>query len=165
MEREIELVKVDDNKIFNIKSDKELAISMYQSEYSQYKDKSFHLDRYCFDSRPEKRFFIDMLMSGKIKEIYFTGMLTHGQSDFFIQYIDPETHTVRSYYPDFLMKTSDDVWEIIEVKGDNKIDDEVVQAKKLYATEMARANNMKYEMIKSSDIDSGKYKDEYNWVQ
>ena len=165
MEREIELVKVDDNKIFNIKSDKELAISMYQSEYSQYKDKSFHLDRYCFDSRPEKRLFIDMLMSGKIKEIYFTGMLTHGQSDFFIQYIDPETHTVRSYYPDFLMKTSDDVWEIIEVKGDNKIDDEVVQAKKLYATEMARANNMKYEMIKSSDIDSGKYKDEYNWVQ
>ena len=165
MEREIELVKVDDNKIFNIKSDKELAISMYQSEYSQYKDKSFHLDRYCFDSRPEKRFFIDMLMSGKIKEIYFTVMLTHGQSDFFIQYIDPETHTVRSYYPDFLMKTSDDVWEIIEVKGDNKIDDEVVQAKKLYATEMARANNMKYEMIKSSDIDSGKYKDEYNWVQ
>ena len=66
MEREIELVKVDDNKIFNIKSDKELAISMYQSEYSQYKDKSFHLDRYCFDSRPEKRFFIDMLMSGTL---------------------------------------------------------------------------------------------------
>lgn len=164
-EKEIELVKVDDNKIFNIKSDKELEISMYQSEYSQYKDKSFHLDIYCFDSRPEKKFFIDMLMSGKVKEIYFTGMLTHGQSDFFIQYIDPETHTVRSYYPDFLMKTSDDVWEIIEVKGDNKIDDEVVQAKKLYATEMARANNMKYEMIKSSDIDSGKYKDEYNWVQ
>lgn len=164
-EREIELVKVDENKIFNIKSDKELAVSMYQSEYSEYKDKSFHLDRYCFDSKPEKKFFIDMLMSGQIKEIYFTGMLTHGQSDFFIQYIDPETHTVRSYYPDFLMKTSDDVWEIIEVKGDNKIDDEVVQAKKLYATEMAIASNMKYEMIKSSDINSGKYKSEYRLFQ
>ena len=163
-EREIELVKVDENKVFNIKSDEELAVSMYQREYSEYKDKSFHLDRYCFDSKPEKRFFIDMLMSGKIKEIYFTGMLTHGQSDFFIQYIDPESHTVRSYYPDFLMKTSDDVWEIIEVKGDNKIDDEVVQAKKLYATEMAVASNMKYEMIKSSDINSEKYKSDYDWV-
>lgn len=28
-------------------------------------------------------------------------MLTHGQSDFYIQYIDPETNALRSYYPDF----------------------------------------------------------------
>ena len=103
-----------------------------------------------------------MLMSGKIKEIYFTGMLTHGQSDFCIQYIDPETHTVRSYYHDFLMKTDDDVWEIIEIKGDNKIDDSVVNAKKIYATEVAIASNMKYEMIKSSDINSGRYIKEYS---
>lgn len=161
----MELVKVDSDRVFNIRSDKELAVSMYQTEYSEYKDKSFHLDTYCFDSRPEKSFFIDMLMSGKIKEIYFTGMLTHGQSDFYIQYIDPETHTVRSYYPDFLMKTDDDVWEIIEIKGDNKIDDSVVNAKKLYATEMAIASNMKYEMIKSSDINSGRYIQEYSLFQ
>lgn len=164
-EKEIELVKVDSDKIFNIRSAKELAVSMYQTEYSEYKDKSFHLDTYCFDSRPEKDFFIDMLMSGKIKEIYFTGMLTHGQSDFYIQYIDPETHTVRSYYPDFLMKTDENVWEIIEIKGDNKIDDSVVNAKKLYATEMAIASNMKYEMIKSSDINSGRYIQEYSLFQ
>lgn len=164
-EKEIELVKVDSDKVFTIRSDKELAVSMYQPEYSEYKNKSFHLDTYCFDSRPEKSFFIDMLMSGKIKEIYFTGMLTHGQSEFYIQYIDPETHTVRSYYPDFLMKTDDDIWEIIEIKGDNKIDDSVVNAKKLYATEMAIASNMKYEMIKSSDINSGRYIQEYSLFQ
>jgi hypothetical protein len=164
-DREIELVKVCDDKVFNIRSERELAVSMYQTEYNDYKDKSFHLDTYCFDSKPEKKFFIDMLMSGRIKEVYFTGMLTHGQSEFYIQYIDPETHTVRSYYPDFLIKRDDDIWEIIEVKGDNKMDDEVVKAKKLYATEMAMASNMKYDMIKSSDIKDGRYKLDYAWMQ
>ncbi|WP_278682642.1 TnsA endonuclease N-terminal domain-containing protein [Paraclostridium bifermentans] len=161
-EKEIELVKVDSDKVFNIRSEKELAVSMYQTEYSNYRDKSFHLDTYCFDSGSEKRFFIDMLMDGTIKEIYFTGMLIHGQSDFYIQYLDPETRTVRSYYPDFLMKTDDNMWEIIEIKGDNKIDDKVVNAKKLYATELATASNMKYEIIKSSQIDNGTYRQGYS---
>lgn len=57
-------------------------------------------------------------------------MLTHGQSDFFVQYIDPESHTIRSYYPDFLVQKEDGTYAIIEVKGDNKIDDPIVLAKK-----------------------------------
>ena len=39
-----------------------------------------------------------------MKKIYFTGMLTHGQSDFFIRYIDPDSRTVRSYHPDFIFQ-------------------------------------------------------------
>ena len=42
-----------------------------------------------------------------MKEIYFTGMLTHGQSDFFIRYIDPDSRTVRSYNPDFIFQSEE----------------------------------------------------------
>ena len=33
--------------------------------------------------------------------VYLTGMLPHGQTDFCIDYIAPDTHGVRSYYQDF----------------------------------------------------------------
>ena len=46
---------------------------------------SFHLDTYCFDSSSENWLFSDLLRQQRVKKIYFTGMLTHGQSDFFIQ--------------------------------------------------------------------------------
>ena len=64
-------------------------------------------------------------------------MLTHGQSEFFIQYIDPDSRMVRSYYPDFLFEKDDGTYVIVEVKGDNMIDDPVFQAKKAYAEQMA----------------------------
>jgi hypothetical protein len=44
-------------------------------------------------------------------------MLTHGQSDFFVSYIDPEFHALRSYYPDFLIEKEDGRYVIVEVKG------------------------------------------------
>lgn len=66
--------------------------------------KSFHLDTYCFDSGSENKLFWDLLRERRVKKLYFTGMLTHGQSDFFIQYIDPDSRTVRSYYPDFIFQ-------------------------------------------------------------
>lgn len=80
-------------------------------------------------------------------------MLTHGQSDFLIRYIDPESHTVRSYYPDFLVKLNSEKEEylIIEVKGDNKVDDSIVKAKAEYASQIAGASGMKYLMIKGTD--------------
>jgi len=40
--------------------------------------------------------FWDLLREQRVKKIYFSGMLTHGQSDFFIQYIDPVPRTVRT---------------------------------------------------------------------
>lgn len=61
-------------------------------------------------------------------------MLTHGQSDFVIHYVDPESHTVRSYYPDFLVQKTDGSYVIVEVKGDNLVNDAVVKAKAAYAT-------------------------------
>lgn len=44
--------------------------------------KSLHLDTYCFDSGSENTLFWDLLREQRVKKIYFTGMLTHGQSDF-----------------------------------------------------------------------------------
>ena len=96
-----------------------------------------------------------------MRKLYFTGMLTHGQSDFFVQYIDPDTHAVRSYYPDFLFlreeKDGSQKYVIVEVKADNQVDDAVVQAKKEFAQQLAVASGMEYHLIKSTDADERRY--------
>ena len=126
-------------------------------EVRNYAHKSFHLDTYAFDSEPERSLFWSLLTEETVKEIYFTGMLTHGQSDFYIQYIDPESHSVRRYYPDFLMQKADNSWVIVEVKGDNMIDDQIVQAKATATKQRASASDMSYKIIKGSDASAGRY--------
>ena len=117
--------------------------------------KSFHLDTYAFDSQPEKDLFWRLLQDGRVQKVYFTGMLTHGQSDFYIQYIDPDTRALRSYYPDFLVQKADGSWVIVEVKGDNKIDDPVVREKQRFAEQIAVASGMKYKIIRGSEAAHG----------
>ena len=114
--------------------------------------KSFHADTYCFDSLPEKECFFQYIKSDKVQEVYFTGMFTSNQGDLSVYYYDPESSRIRQYYPDFLAKMKDGTYQLIEVKGDNKIDDVVVQAKKEAALEMAVASGIKYEMYAGSTI-------------
>lgn len=114
--------------------------------------KSFHADTYCFDSMPEKELFLQYIQSKKIKRVYFTGMFTANQGDLHVQYYDPESGRVRSYYPDFLVQMEDGSYQLIEVKGDNKIDDAVVKAKAEAAEEMAVASGMEYHMYAGSKI-------------
>lgn len=114
--------------------------------------KSFHADTYCFDSLPEKECFFQYIKSDKVQEVYFTGMFTSNQGDLSVYYYDPESGRIRQYYPDFLAKMKDGAYQLIEVKGDNKIDDVVVQAKKEAALEMAAASGIKYEMYAGSTI-------------
>lgn len=114
--------------------------------------KSFHADTYCFDSLPEKECFFQYIKSAKVQEVYFTGMFTSNQGDLSVYYYDPESGRIRQYYPDFLAKMKDGTYQLIEVKGDNKIDDVVVQAKKEAALEMAAASGIKYEMYADSTI-------------
>lgn len=118
------------------------------------KKKSFHADTYCFDSIPERECFWQYLESNKVKEVYFTGMFTSNQGDLSINYYDPESRRVRTYYPDFLAKMADGSYQLIEVKGDNMIDDEVVKAKKTAAQEMAVASGIDYIMYPGSLITS-----------
>jgi hypothetical protein len=117
-----------------------------------YRDKSFHTDKYCFDSKPEKECFLQYIFSDKVKQVFFTGMFTSKYNGLAIQYIDPETNAIRSYYPDFITTLDDGTIQIIEVKGDNKIDDSVVRAKAAAACEMALESRMEYLMLASTKI-------------
>ena len=59
---------------------------------------------------------------------------------------------IRHYYPDFLAEMEDGSYQIVEVKGDDKIDDKVVLAKQQAAVEMAGASQMEYRMLAGSVI-------------
>ena len=154
---EIELVKEPEDGYYKVSSTPDLVFKEDDPLLVRHQDKSFHLDTYAFDSQPERALFWSLLKEGKVKRVYFTGMLTHGQSDFYIQYIDPESHAVRRYYPDFLMQKDDNSWVIVEVKGDNKIDDIIVKAKADATQQRANASDMSYEIIKGSDAKAGRY--------
>lgn len=162
-EHEVDLIKLPPNGYYEVTAAKDKIV---RREDAQIKDderaKSFHLDTYCFDSGSESWLFWDLLREQRVKKIYFTGMLTHGQSDFFIQYIDPDSRTVRSYYPDFVFVREEpdgsEKYVIVEVKADNQIDDAVVQAKKEFANQIAVASGMEYRLMKSSDADKRHYR-------
>lgn len=151
-EKEILLLKEPEEGYYEFKAKPELVIKEDDLQIAKVKHKSFHADTYCFDSKPEKELFLQYIKNDKVKEIYFMGMFTSNQSEFSIQYIDPESKRLRRYYPDFLAKFEDGTYEIIEVKADNQIDDAVVRAKQEAALEMATESKMKYTMYKSSII-------------
>jgi len=153
---DVELIKLPPTPpgYYGITAKPDMTVRPTDAGYQRYADKSFHLDAYCFDSKPEAALFWDLLRDGRVQQIFFTGMLTHGQSEFFIQYIDPDSHTVRCYYPDFLVQKDDGTYLIVEVKGDNMIDNNVVQAKTSYAQQIAGASGMDYRMIKGTDAEN-----------
>ena len=157
-EHEVDLIKLPPNGYYEVSAAKDKIIHIGDMQIKEEeRAKSFHLDTYCFDSGSENVLFWDLLREQRVKKIYFTGMLTHGQSDFFIQYIDPNSHTVRSYYPDFIFLREELdgslKYIIVEVKADNQIEDAVVQAKKDFAQQIAVASGMEYRILKSSDAD------------
>lgn len=152
-DKEVILLKEPEEEYYTFKAKPELVITNNDLQILGVKNKSFHADTYCFDSKPEKELFLQYIKNKKIKEIYFTGMFTNAsQTDFYIQYIDPDSNSLRKYYPDFIAKFENDTYEIIEVKGDNKIEDAVVNAKKEAALEIATESNMTYTIYKSSTI-------------
>lgn len=154
-EYEVELVKLSKDGYYTVTGKKDLIVK--EAETGEYSSKSFHLDAYCFDSAPEKTLFWNLLRDGRVKKLYFTGMLTHGQSEFYIQYIDPDSHAIRSYYPDFLFQKHDGSYVIVEVKGDNRVEEPIVQAKKEFAKQFADASGMTYHLIKGSEAAAGQY--------
>ena len=153
-DREFVLLREPKNSAFYEFSAKDNLVitNKYAGFTPQELQKSFHADTYCFDSKPEKECFMQYIKSDKVKEIYFTGMFTANQGDLSIHYYDPESGRIRQYYPDFLAKLDDDSYELIEVKGDNKIDDSVVRAKAEAAEEMSVASGMRYKMYAGSQI-------------
>lgn len=162
-EHEVDLIRLPPNGYYEVTAAKDKIVRMGDTQVKdEGRAKSFHLDTYCFDSGSENYLFWDLLREQRVKKLYFTGMLTHGQSDFFIQYIDPESRTVRSYYPDFIFLREEPdgslKYVIVEVKNDSQIEDAVVQAKKDFAQQIAVASGMEYQLIRSSDADKRHYR-------
>lgn len=145
-EREVTLLKLPEKEdYYEYHANEELVVTRSSSTLNDEQvNKSFHADTYCFDSRPEKELFYQHINSKKVTELYFTGMFTSSRSDFAVHYFDPESGRLRKYYPDFLAKMEDGTYQIIEVKQDNMIDNDVVIAKKKAAEQMAYANKMQY---------------------
>ena len=153
-EREIILLKKPEGiEYYEFYADPVLVAFIEDERYEKYKDKSFHANYYCFDSKPEYECFQQFLLSDKVESVYFTGMFTsQNQSGLAIPYTDPESYRYRNYYPDFLVKMKDGSYQIIEVKGDNKLDDSVVKAKEEAAKALAVDNDMIYRMIAGSTV-------------
>jgi hypothetical protein len=152
-EVEVELTKdPGEDGYYSVKAKPDLIADMNKKPYDQGITKSFHLDKYCFDSVPEKELFWLLLNDNRIEKVYFTGMLTNEHTNFHISYIDPESHTKRNYFPDFVIKKNESEWIIIEVKADYQIDDMTVQAKAKYAEELSSINKWKYMIVPSSEV-------------
>lgn len=151
-EEKVTLELVKDPKIkgedcYRVKYKDGLLASYDDVKYEKYRNRTFNVDNYCFDSNPESEMFWNLINDNRFSKVWFTGMLTAGQTEFVINYIDPESNTVRSYYPDFLVQKEDGSYIIIEVKGENMIDNAVVQAKKEYAQQIASASKMEYIIV------------------
>lgn len=161
VEKSVDLLCLPEGKAYyEFMAEPELAVWYKQPEFERkddggrrvLRDKSFHTNYYCFDSKPERECFWQYIKSDKVKEVYFTGMFTSKYNGLAIQYIDPETHVVRSYYPDFISFLDDDTIQIVEVKAENLIDLLVTRAKEDAAAEMATASKMSYVMLPSQQV-------------
>ena len=146
------LRKPKDKEYYTFNAKSELVVR-YDDTKPAYRDRSFHADTYCFDSQPEMKCFWQYIKAfDKVKKIFFTGMFTANQGDLSIPYYDPETQRMRNYYPDFLAEMQDGTIQLIEVKGDNKIDDVIVKAKAVAAEEIASESKMKYIIYAGSTL-------------
>ncbi len=153
-EKEVVLLREPENAgFYEFSAQDDLVVTKTSSGLTPEEvEKSFHADTYCFDSKPEKECFMQYISSDKVSEVYFTGMFTSGQGDLSVQYYDPESGRIRQYYPDFLARMADGSYELIEVKGDNMIDDSVVKAKRTAAEEMAVESGIRYIMYPGSAV-------------
>lgn len=153
-DRDLILLREPDGRgYYEFKAKPELVVAQDTKKLNDMKrGKSFHADTYCFDSKPELECFWQYLDEDDVAEVYFTGMFTSNQGDLAIQYYDPDSRRIRSYYPDFVARMKDGTLQLVEVKGDNMIDDEVVQAKARAAHEMATVSGVEYKFYASSQI-------------
>lgn len=123
-DHEVALIKLLQNSYCEVSASKEKIIWMHDAHIKyEERAKSFHLDPHCFEAGMENWLFCDLLRKQRRNKIYFTWMLTHIQSDSFVQYIDPYSRTFSNYYPDFIFQCEEpDVsltYAIGEAKADN----------------------------------------------
>lgn len=155
-EEDLVLIHAPKDGAYRFKAKPDLTVDARDPALAKYRGKSFHVSPYCFDSEPERILFEDMLQSDEFSKVYATGMFTQGQSDFYIEYIDPDAHAVRSYHPDFLVQTREGLWLIVEVKGENRLEEPLTKTKAEFARQMAEANGMVYCLLPTDPIKRGR---------
>ena len=148
-EHEIELIRRPEppKTYYEMRGQEHLVALLKSTEYQPVVGRSFHVDTYIFDSKPELTLFDLLLEKEDIEKVFFTGMFTAGQSEFRFHYIDPDSHTVRCYYPDFLVIHKDGRLGVIEVKGEKWLGDAVTKAKTKYASSAIAGQNAYYKLI------------------
>lgn len=155
-EKELVLLREPENAgYYEFKAAPELVVEQDNAKMKDSeKAKTFHASTYCFDSKPELELFWQYVEAEQVKHVYFTGMFTSAQSDFSIPYYDPQSQRVRHYNPDFYAEMADGSIQIIEVKGDNMVDDPVVQAKAEATREIVAEGEgyMEYKFYPSNEI-------------
>jgi hypothetical protein len=150
--------------------DREHLLIQYEDWQKRAGGFGFHYTPYNFDSKPELNFFETLLgmlnqKPDDVEDIYFTGALTDTKkTDFFIEYrgLDGRMH---NYTPDFVVRRRDGRCLIVEVKAENRRNDEIdgENGAKALATrkwEGLNPEKLKYEMIfaKGDSIDYDKVK-------
>ncbi|HCI7192731.1 TPA: DEAD/DEAH box helicase family protein [Acinetobacter baumannii] len=160
IEKEVQLIippKIGEFSFYEIAEGKG-GTSKYTDTQAKYRDKSFNLDTYTFDSDPEYILFWDLLKDDEVEKIYFTGMFTDkSKTEFYFQYVDPDSFALRNYYPDFLVQLKNGQYIIVEVKGDHQYDDLTVLAKAKAAKEYASYSQIEYKMIRGTDASAHIY--------
>jgi type III restriction enzyme len=148
-EQEIDLIRhpAPPRTYYEMRGREELVALLNSPEYANKAASSFHVDTYIFDSGPELQQFKILLKDNDIDKVFFTGMFTAGQSEFRFHYIDPESHTVRCYYPDFLVVHKNGRIGIIEVKGEKWLEDPTTKAKTRYASSAIAGQDAYYKLI------------------
>lgn len=85
----LSLLKVPEHSsYYEFSADPSLVVFNAETRYLNYEEKSFYADICCFDSKPEKELFNQLVCFESTVEVYFTGMFTNDWSELSVLYID-----------------------------------------------------------------------------
>ena len=108
--------------------------------YSEYEDVEIYLD-----SSWEAAFFLyNSLLNDNVIMIY--------REPFSIPYINPEDNTVHMYFPDFLVIYNDGSQELIEIKPESNLENEVVKSKNKVAIDLCYLTGIKFRLVTDKEI-------------
>ena len=136
----------------------ELLLKYEDQKQKNKKDLGFHLSIYDFDSKPEKNFFTKVLSILELKEsevedIYFTGSINDTKkTDFYFEYKN-ENGRYNNYFPDFIITKKNGEFLIVEIKAEDKEQDQQTQNKKkaVEYLEGIEENKFKYVVIYTNE--------------
>lgn len=107
--------------------------------YSPYENKDIHLD-----SSWEQKFFSDIQLDKTVVSVIRPRIP--------IKYVSPEDNEIHSYFPDFLVEYEDGRKELIEIKPEYKLSNEVVLSKIRAAKEFCKnLDNTVYKVLSESN--------------